>query len=555
MDSEGPRKKKRGRIQNTGAERKSKNVREEHGLCADVAIGEACHKEDGQCKAESHSVEAYLAGKEPDIGPVCYVYEDRGYCPAGYKCRWLGAHLIEGNVLAPKNTTKYDKKQWAERNRFDFHAQKEIRSSETFPRTTTHLQMLASKLEESKDGLDEEGRTLPNSKPRLGEKRRIEWKGAGVLSPLTTTGNIAFRRLCKTFGANITYSEMALSLPLLQGLKSEWSLPRAHCLESRPTEGHYYGVQIAASKAEHAAKVAEVLANRCDGLDFIDLNCGCPLDLVYNTGAGSGLLNNHNRLIGSLNAMHAVSLDIPITAKIRMGTKDNKPTAKGLLTKIYERADVSAVALHGRSRQQRYARRADWEYIAECGEMIRSFEAARGDGLDNGVVAEYGELPQRMAFIGNGDCYTWQDWQRAIDSGVDTTMIARGALIKPWIFEEIEVRQNIDKSSSERLDMLRSFANFGLDHWGSDTFGLNITRRFLCEFLSFFTKYVPVGILPEYRPLHDRPPTWEPRNDMERLLSSQFVDDWIKVTELFLGPTPDSFKFIPKHKSSQLENG
>ena len=71
-------------------------------------------------------------------------------------------------------------------------------------------------------------------------------------------------------------------------------------MESRPLEGHYYGVQIAAAKAEHAAKVAEVLTNRCDGLDFIDLNCGCPLDLVYNTGAGSGLLNNHNRLIGSL---------------------------------------------------------------------------------------------------------------------------------------------------------------------------------------------------------------------------------------------------------------
>ena len=130
-------------------------------------------------------------------------------------------------------------------------------------------------------------------------------------------------------------------------------------------------------------------------------------------------------------------------------------------------------------------------------------------------MAESGEPAQRMAFIGNGDCYTWQDWQRAIDAGVDTTMIARGALIKPWIFEEIEVRQTLDKSSSERLDMLRSFANFGLDHWGSDTFGLNITRRFLCEFLSFFTKYVPVGVVPDYQPLHDRPPTWEPRNDME----------------------------------------
>jgi tRNA-dihydrouridine synthase len=66
----------------------------------------------------------------------------------------------------------------------------------------------------------------------------------------------------------------------------------------------------------------------------------------------------------------------------------------------------------------------------------------------------------------NGDVYSYLDFYNAIDkSGVDTSMIARGAIIKPWIFEEIQQRQHIDKSASERLDMLKQFAYWGLEHW------------------------------------------------------------------------------------------
>jgi len=83
-------------------------------------------------------------------------------------------------------------------------------------------------------------------------------------------------------------------------------------------------------------------------------------------------------------------------------------------------------------------------------------------GADN---LEYGET-QRMAFLGNGDVYSFTDYYNAIEnSGVDTTMIARGAIIKPWIFEEIQQRQHLDKSATERLDMLRQFAHWGLEHW------------------------------------------------------------------------------------------
>lgn len=391
------------------------------------------------------------------------------------------------------------------------------------------------------------------------EKRKVYFgRETPVLAPLTTQGNLPFRRLCIELGAELTYSEMALGLPLLQGQKADWTLMRAHETEIAPprvdpgapvVQGYdnskdlRFGAQIAANVPWIAIKATEVLSRYLPHLRLIDLNCGCPVDMVYKSGAGAALLDAPSKLERMIRGMNAVSGEVPVTAKIRMGVRDDRFTAHKLVERLAlgteDMRSVSgapgcaAVTLHGRTRQQRYTRAADWGYIAECAALIKQFNQKSDDLADTIREAEENTLPNggKMYFIGNGDCYSHVDYFDHLDNAkVDSVMIGRGALIKPWIFEEIQKGQYLDKSASERLTYVEKFARYGMEAWGSDELGLNYTRRFLLEFLSFFSRYVPVGLL-EYLPpsINDRPPAYRGRDDLETLLASKNYKDWIKI--------------------------
>ncbi|KAK2087144.1 tRNA-dihydrouridine(47) synthase [NAD(P)(+)]-like protein [Saguinus oedipus] len=140
---------------------------------------------------------------------------------------------------------------------------------------------------------------------------------------------------------------------------------------------------------------------------------------------------------------------------------------------------------------------------------------------------------------------------RLVAATTDRHLPRRGALLKPWLFTEIKEQRHWDISSSERLDILRDFTNYGLEHWGSDTQGVEKTRRFLLQWLSFLCRYVPVGLLERLpQRINERPPYYLGRDYLETLMASQKADDWIRISEMLLGPVPPNFTFLPKHKAN-----
>ncbi|KAK5134609.1 hypothetical protein LTR08_006265 [Meristemomyces frigidus] len=585
-----------------------------------------------KCKWE-HDIRKYLEfGKREDVGTfsgVCPIYETKGHCRFGWRCRFAGSHSQEvEHEDGRKELVLLSKEQTASNVNADeeedgagvvnvvAHTDKIQLRKKKFPtkKADKWIEYLSKTQQEegvkkdrtpagpeSQGLVDDEGIPFKNGHAnvhdnraryveppfRVSEKRRIYYgPETPVLAPLTTQGNLPFRRLCVSLGAQVTWSEMAMGLPLLSGEKGEWALMKAHESELTPpayspknvvldynnSKDLKFGIQIAANKPWLALKTTEVLTALCPQVRAIDLNCGCPIDLVCRQGGGSALLDTHGKLEKTLRGMNAVSGEIPITVKIRMGTKDKQPTAEKLCQRLVlggpeaqEAGEgpcgVAAITLHGRSKQQRYTRSADWEYIAECASVVTKLKAERANITDTTKEPDGRDLPATTTseglpyFCGNGDVLSHIDYQEHIaNAGVDSCMIARGALIKPWIFEEIATNQYLDKSATERLAYIEQFARNGLEYWGSDEIGVGTTRRFLLEWLSFSCRYVPIGLL-EYLPpkFGDRPPAYRGRSELETLLSSANYKDWIKISEMFLGPAHKDFNFQPKHKSNSYE--
>jgi tRNA-dihydrouridine synthase 3 len=625
--SNNSRRRQKNQGQNTG--RKFGKSRDEVNLCSsrmhssefspvECKFGKGCRYD--------HDLRKYLREhKREDLTTfdgICPVWDVKGYCSAGWKCRFVGSHskevehedgrreliLVEDeekksqhqpstgeeigtgvvNSISPEDRISLSKRKFPT-TKSDIYL-KWLDSVPTKPEKPNQRGNSSSPEPINTNGdnilCKEDNRSHYKEPPFLpSEKRRLYFDASTpILAPLTTQGNLPFRRLCTTLGATFTYSEMAMSLPLLQGHKPEWALIKAHESELQPptftTKSTIHNIQInhptynpatdtrfsaqiAANKPWIATKATEVLTALLppSSLRCIDLNVGCPIDLVYREGAGSALMDSPAKLEKILHGMNAVSGTTPITCKIRMGTRDNKPTAQKLVERLVlgggeetstaaslggATSGVAAIALHGRSRQQRYTRSADWGYIAETAALIKRINSQSDNTADTVHDPDPRTLPPggKVFFLGNGDCYTHTSYHAHIrDTGVDSVMIARGALQKPWIFEEIVAGQMLDKSSSERLGYVERFCRFGLEAWGSDEWGVGTTRRFLLEWLSFACRYVPVGLL-ERRPIgegragqdgwvepsiQDRAPAYRGRDELETLMASEDYKDWIKI--------------------------
>lgn len=169
-------------------------------------------------------------------------------------------------------------------------------------------------------------------------------------------------------------------------------------------------LQLFGSDSDIMAEAARMIADR--DFDVLDVNMGCPVPKVVNNGEGSALMKQPE-LAGRIVRSLVEAIDKPVTVKIRKGFDDDHINAVEM-AKIAEANGAAAVAVHGRTREQYYSGKADWEIIRRVKEAVK------------------------IPVIGNGDIFTPQDAKRMIEeTGCDAIMVARGARGNPWLFRDI----------------------------------------------------------------------------------------------------------------------
>ena len=282
--------------------------------------------------------------------------------------------------------------------------------------------------------------------------------GAVVMAPMTKGSNLPYRRLCVELGARVTISEMTVARRLKQRRKAEFALIRK--FDGEP----FFGVQLAGTNPEEIGWAAALVEAR--GADLVDLNCGCPIDHFTHKGIGAALGRQPQRIRRIAEAMKKSVTKIPVTVKLRLGWNEDM---RNVIEQAQAAVDGGADALfvHGRTRSARYRFAADWEAIGS-------------------VVAA---VP--VPVVGNGDVLFPHDVTSALArSGAAGVMSARGVLIKPWLFREVNEGYR-DLTADERIAIYRRYVTLAREHWGADAHGLERVRQFTRWHIDFWHRYVP----------------------------------------------------------------
>lgn len=237
------------------------------------------------------------------------------------------------------------------------------------------------------------------------ENAMIDFTDKIILAPMAGICDLPFRLLCKEQGCDIVYTEMISAKGMYYNNKNTEPLLMTDDKENP------VGVQIFGSEPRLMAEQAKRIEDR--GFAFIDVNMGCPVPKIVNNGEGSALMKNP-KLIGDIVNELVKLCGLPITIKIRAGFNEDSINAPEI-AKIAESAGVSAIAVHGRTREQYYHGKADWNIIKAVKESVK------------------------VPVIGNGDVASAEDVIRIKqETGCDSVMIGRAAKGNPWLFADIK---------------------------------------------------------------------------------------------------------------------
>ena len=280
----------------------------------------------------------------------------------------------------------------------------------------------------------------------------IETKNNVFLAPMAGVTDLVFRVICKEMDCGMVYSEMVSAKGVQHNNKNTKELLKVDERE-RPVAMQMFG-----SDPEIMAEIARKL-NEYEDIDILDINMGCPAPKIVKNGEGSALTLNP-KLVGEIISAVSKASEKPVTVKFRKGFDDQHLNALEI-GKIAEESGAKAVTIHGRTREQYYAGKADWDIIKALKEEIKT-----------------------IPVIGNGDIFTPEDAKNMLEyTGCDAVMIGRGSQGNPFIFKRtVEYLENgillPEPTWEDRLDIAEKHMDMLADYKG-EVIGIREMRKHL----------------------------------------------------------------------------
>lgn len=280
----------------------------------------------------------------------------------------------------------------------------------------------------------------------------IETKNNVFLAPMAGVTDLVFRVICKEMDCGMVYSEMVSAKGVQHNNKNTKELLKVDERE-RPVAMQMFG-----SDPEIMAEMARKL-NEYEDIDILDINMGCPAPKIVKNGEGSALTLNP-KLVGEIISAVSKASEKPVTVKFRKGFDDQHLNALEI-GRIAEESGAKAVTIHGRTREQYYAGKADWDIIKALKEEIKT-----------------------IPVIGNGDIFTPEDAKKMLEyTGCDAVMIGRGSQGNPFIFKRtVEYLENgvllPEPTWEDRLDIAEKHMDMLADYRG-EVIGIREMRKHL----------------------------------------------------------------------------